>query len=173
MPPREYVILFAGKLFYITYMLLLPVLVLGKSPLLVGLAFLLVHLVGRAKRVAGVSDHTHCRYDVLPSGPGRCLTTACITSSRRQRIMRPDNPVVGWLAGGLNHHIAHHLCPFVCHTHYAPLTRIVRETAQEFGVPYRQNRTMTQAIRQHLVLLKANLETRTDLQGWMVPESEA
>jgi linoleoyl-CoA desaturase len=64
------------------------------------------------------------------------------------------NPMVAWLAGGLNHHIAHHLCPFVCHTHYAPLTRIVKETAEEYGVPYRQHPTMTQAIRHHLMLLK-------------------
>jgi linoleoyl-CoA desaturase len=61
---------------------------------------------------------------------------------------------VGWLAGGLNHHVAHHLCPFVCHTHYAPLSRIIKETAEEFGVPYRQHPTMTRAIWSHLVLLK-------------------
>jgi cytochrome P450 len=65
-----------------------------------------------------------------------------------------DNPVVGWLTGGLNHHIAHHLCPFVCHTHYAPLTRIVKETAAEFGIPYRQHPTMSRAIVHHLILLK-------------------
>ncbi|MGA9686090.1 MAG: fatty acid desaturase, partial [Candidatus Sulfotelmatobacter sp.] len=41
---REYAILFAGKAFYLTYMLVLPVMVLGKSPLLVAGAFLLVNL---------------------------------------------------------------------------------------------------------------------------------
>ena len=65
-----------------------------------------------------------------------------------------ERPLVGWLAGGLNHHIVHHLCPYVCHTHYAPLTRIVKETAAEFGVPYRQHPTMRKAIRHHLLLLK-------------------
>jgi linoleoyl-CoA desaturase len=65
-----------------------------------------------------------------------------------------ENPLVGWIAGGLNHHVVHHLCPFVCHTHYAPLTRIVKETAKEFGVPYRQHSTMTLAIQHHLILLK-------------------
>jgi len=42
----------------------------------------------------------------------------------------------------------------VCHTHYAPLTRIVKETAEEFGVPYRQHPTMIRAIVHHLILLK-------------------
>src|SRR6202041_2409052 len=36
-PVREYVILFAGKAFYLTYMLILPVVLLRKSPLLVAL----------------------------------------------------------------------------------------------------------------------------------------
>jgi linoleoyl-CoA desaturase len=44
-PAREYAILFAGKGFYLTYMLILPVVLLGKSLLLVALAFLLVHLI--------------------------------------------------------------------------------------------------------------------------------
>ena len=44
-PRREYVILFAGKAFYLTYMLVLPVLVMKEPVLLVAMAFLLVHLV--------------------------------------------------------------------------------------------------------------------------------
>ena len=56
------------------------------------------------------------------------------------------NPVVGWLPGGPNHHVVHHLCPFVCHTHYGPLTRIVKDTAEEFGGPLSATTTMTRAI---------------------------
>ena len=44
-PLREYVILLLSKAFYVTYMLVLPIFVLGKAPLLVIAAFLLVHLV--------------------------------------------------------------------------------------------------------------------------------
>src|SRR5580658_5007276 len=43
--PREHVILFAGKAFYITYMLILPMVLLGKSPWLVAGAFVVVHLI--------------------------------------------------------------------------------------------------------------------------------
>jgi linoleoyl-CoA desaturase len=150
---REYAILVAGKGFYLTYMLVLPVKVLGKSPLLVGGAFLLVHvIVGLAVTLVFQTTHT-VDSTYFPSDRGEFgngvyhifATTADYATG---------NPLVGWLAGGLNHHIVHHLCPFVCHTHYAPLTRIVKETAQEFGVPYRQHPTMIRAIRQHLILLK-------------------
>ena len=151
--PREYVILFAGKLFYVTYMLILPVVLLKISPLLVLASFLLVHLlVGLT--VALVFQTTHTVEDThFPTSRNEFdnsvyhifATTADYATS---------NPVVGWLTGGLNHHVVHHLCPFVCHTHYASLTRIVKETAKEFGIPYRENLTMTRAIRHHLVLLK-------------------
>jgi linoleoyl-CoA desaturase len=152
-PLSEYAVLFAGKGLYLAYMLVLPVLVLGKSPLLVAGAFLLVHLViGLSVTLVFQTTHT-IDSTYFPSDRGEFdngvyhifATTADYATER---------PLVGWLAGGLNHHIVHHLCPFVCHTHYAPLTRIVKETAKEFGVPYRQHPTMTRAIWHHLILLK-------------------
>jgi len=152
-PMREYVTLFAGKAFYVTYMLILPVVLLGKSLLLVGLSFLLAHLI-IGLSVALVFQTTHCIDSTyFPSSRSEFdngiyhifATTADYATTK---------PLVGWLTGGLNHHIAHHLCPFVCHTHYASLTRIVKQTAEEFGVPYRQHPTMRRAIKHHLLLLK-------------------
>ncbi len=152
-PAREYAILFAGKAFYFTYMLILPAVLLGKSSFLIAGAFVAVHLiVGLIVSLVFQTTHT-IDSTYFPSSRSEFdngvyhifATTADYATS---------NPVVGWLTGGLNHHIAHHLSPFVCHTHYAPLTRIVQETAEEFGVPYRQNRTMRQAIWHHLLLLK-------------------
>jgi linoleoyl-CoA desaturase len=152
-PAFEIITLFAGKAFYFTYMLVLPVALLHKSLYLVVGAFLLVHLiVGLSVSLVFQTTHTIdttyfplSRSEFDNSVYHIFATTADYATA---------NPVVGWLAGGLNHHIAHHLCPFVCHTHYAPLTRIVTETAAEFGIPYRQHPTMTQAIRHHLILLK-------------------
>jgi linoleoyl-CoA desaturase len=152
-PAREYFILFAGKALYVTYMLILPVVLLGKSPLLVGLSFVLAHLI-IGLSVALVFQTTHCidstyfplSRNEFDNGIYHIFATTADYAT--------EIPVVGWLAGGLNHHIVHHLCPFVCHTHYASLTRIVKETAEEYGVPYRQHPTMRQAIKHHLLLLK-------------------
>ncbi len=152
-PLREYVILFAGKLFYVTYMLVLPVVVLGRPILLVAAAFLLVHLlvgltVSLVFQTTHTVDTTHfpLSRNEFDNGVYHIFATTADYATA--------NPVVGWLVGGLNHHIVHHLCPFVCHTHYAPLTRIVQQTAEEFGVPYRQHPTMTRAVWHHLILLK-------------------
>jgi linoleoyl-CoA desaturase len=152
-PLREYAVLFAGKGFYLTYMLILPVVVLGKSPLLVAVAFLLVHLVvGLAVTLVFQSTHT-VDSTYFPSDRSE-FENGVYHIFATTADYATENPLVGWLAGGLNHHVVHHLCPYVCHTHYAPLTRIVKETAKEFGVPYRQHSTMTLAIRHHLILLK-------------------
>jgi len=150
---REYAILFAGKGFYLTYMLVLPVMVLGKSPLLVAGSFFLVHLiVGLSVTLVFQTTHT-IDSTYFPPNRGE-FDNGVYHIFATTADYATENPLVGWLVGGLNHHIVHHLCPFVCHTHYAPLTRIVRETAEEFGVPYRQHPTMTRAIRHHLILLK-------------------
>ncbi|MGA2534813.1 MAG: acyl-CoA desaturase [Terracidiphilus sp.] len=152
-PQREYVVLFAGKAFYLTYMLVLPVLLLHIPVLLVAAAFLLVHLiVGLSVALVFQTTHTvdntyfpESRNEFNDSVYHILATTADYATT---------DPVVSWLTGGLNHHVVHHLCPFVCHTHYGPLTQIVKETADEFGVPYRQHPTMTRAIWHHLILLK-------------------
>ena len=152
-PLREYIILFAGKAFYLTYMLVLPVLVLRQSPLLVAGAFLLVHVVvGLSVTLVFQTTHT-IDTTYFPTDRNE-FDNAVYHIFATTADYATERPLVGWLAGGLNHHIVHHLCPFVCHTHYASLTRIVRETAKEFGVPYRQHPTMTRAVWHHLILLK-------------------
>jgi linoleoyl-CoA desaturase len=152
-PWREYAILLMGKGFYLAYMLVLPVLILKESPFLVAGAFLLVHLVvGLSVTLVFQTTHT-IDSTYFPSGRGE-FENGVYHIFATTADYATENPVVGWLAGGLNHHIVHHLCPYVCHTHYAPLTRIVKETAAEFGVPYRQHPTMARAIRHHLILLK-------------------
>jgi linoleoyl-CoA desaturase len=150
---REYAILFAGKAFYLTYMLILPVVLLRMSPLLVAGSFLLVHLiVGLTVSLVFQTTHT-IDSTYFPSDRNE-FDNGVYHIFATTADYATNNPLVSWLTGGLNHHIAHHLCPYVCHTHYAPLTRIVKQTAEEFGVPYRQHTTMTRAIFHHLILLR-------------------
>ena len=61
----------------------------------------------------------------------------------------PDSALITWLSGGLNHHVAHHLFPKVSQIHLPALTRIVAQTAAEFGAPYRAYGAR-EALRRHL-----------------------
>jgi linoleoyl-CoA desaturase len=56
--------------------------------------------------------------------------------------------------GGLNFQVEHHLFPRISHVHYPAIAPIVKETAEEFGVPYQCNPTLGGAILSHVRLLK-------------------
>lgn len=67
----------------------------------------------------------------------------------------PRSRILYWLIGGLNYQVEHHLFPNVCHVHYKKISKIVRETAKEFDVPYHSHSTFFSAIKYHLKMLKA------------------
>ncbi|HEY2738260.1 MAG TPA: fatty acid desaturase, partial [Thermoanaerobaculia bacterium] len=64
------------------------------------------------------------------------------------------NRFTTWILGSLNLHVIHHMFPQVCHVHYPALTRIVLATAKEYGLSYREHRTVTGAFLAHLLWLK-------------------
>ncbi len=64
------------------------------------------------------------------------------------------NRVLTWCLGGLNFQIEHHLFPRVCHIHYPALSRVVKATCDEFGVPYAEHPTFRAGIASHARWLK-------------------
>jgi linoleoyl-CoA desaturase len=66
-----------------------------------------------------------------------------------------NSHLFGWMIGGLNYQIEHHLFPNICHIHYSALSPIVEKTAIEYGLKYNQNRTFFSAIGSHIRMLRA------------------
>jgi len=64
------------------------------------------------------------------------------------------NWILTQLVGGLNFQVEHHLFPSICHIHYPHIQHIVKETAQEFNLPYHENPTFFKAIASHYRMLK-------------------
>lgn len=62
--------------------------------------------------------------------------------------------VTGWLLGGLNFQIEHHLFPRICHVHYPALAKLVEDTSREFGVRYHAHRTLWAAVASHFRWLR-------------------
>jgi linoleoyl-CoA desaturase len=152
-PAREYAILIGGKLLYLTVVIVLPIRYLGYSPLNVLLGFVTMHaIIGGI--VAAVFAPTHIlECNEFPHSRAEyedyvhhIFATTC--------DFAVDSPMVTWLTGSLNHHIVHHICPQVCHTHYPELTKIVKRTAAEFGVTYKEVPTLTHALSAHFAMLK-------------------
>ena len=65
-----------------------------------------------------------------------------------------NNFWLNWYAGGLNFQVEHHLFPNICHIHYKKISKIVKETAKEFNVPYHEQPSFTAAIWNHAKMLK-------------------
>ena len=64
------------------------------------------------------------------------------------------NRIMNWFTGGLNHQVEHHIFPNISHVHYTKISKIVRETAQEFNLPYNEYKTTRKAIIAHFRHLK-------------------
>lgn len=60
-----------------------------------------------------------------------------------------DNKLLSWYAGGLNFQIEHHLFPNICHIHHKDISKIVRQTAEEFGIPYHYTHNFGDALAGH------------------------
>ncbi|MDC0338533.1 acyl-CoA desaturase [Flavobacteriales bacterium] len=65
----------------------------------------------------------------------------------------PKNKILGWYMGGLNYQVEHHLFPTICHIHYPKISKIVKATCEEYGVPYYSKDTFTDAVVSHVKLL--------------------
>jgi len=56
-------------------------------------------------------------------------------------------------SGGLSHQIEHHLFPSICHTNYCYIQDVVQKTCEEYGVPYRNERSLGVAYRKMILHL--------------------
>ena len=66
----------------------------------------------------------------------------------------PQSAVVNFLFGGLNFQTIHHLFPKICHIHYPALAAILKQTAQEYNLPYTEYPSFAAAVWSHYRMLK-------------------
>jgi len=155
-PRGEVILLFAGKSFYYGYMLVLPILVLLPRWEAVLLGFLLMHCcLGFAIALIFQPNHfiegsAFPEPDEAGRIPNNYIRHILDTTADYART----NRLATWLLGGLNLHVIHHMFPGVCHTHYPALTRILKVTTEEYGLCYREYRSLAGAFLAHLRWLK-------------------
>lgn len=154
-PLRVYVSLFGFKILYYFAFLIAPLFVLGIPFWQVFIGFLAMHSV-MGLTLASVFQLGHCvegpEFLNFPEG-------GQITDSWAEHQLKSSSNFGGgflktWLCGGLNYQIEHHLFANVCHVHYPALSKIVRRTAEEFGLPYHEQPGFFAAVRSHYKTLK-------------------
>lgn len=143
------------KMAYAFMLIVLPIL-LGYSALVVVGGFLIMHFTAGfiltvifqlAHTVEGTSHR-------LPDSSGAIENEWAIHQLNTTVDFSPNNRLLSWYCGGLNFQVEHHLFPKICHVHYPALSKIVSETAQEFGLKHMVNPTFSQAFVSHVRTLK-------------------
>ncbi|MDJ1499387.1 acyl-CoA desaturase [Xanthocytophaga agilis] len=155
-PRKEYFNLFFYKALYYFFFIVLPLVLLDLSWWQVGLGFVIMHLIegitlGLVFQLAHVVEGTNFP---TPNAQGNMEDAWAVHQLRTTANFAPDSKLAAFLCGGLNRQIEHHLFPKICHVHYPALSVIVRHTAQEFGLPYLENKTFFIALQSHYRMLR-------------------
>lgn len=146
------------KIFYFSYILVLPIVLLSVPVGSIILGFLLMHFVAGfiltiifqlAHVVEGPSHH-----DLVEDNQALENTWAIHQLETTADFAR-NNRLITWYVGGLNFQIEHHLFPNICHVHYKSIAKIVQNTAKEFNLPYYYHTSVTKAMISHFKVLKA------------------
>lgn len=154
-PPKEVAMVIISKMIYTVYALVIPMLVLDLSIGTVLLGFWISHMVASCFALMILLPVHLVDETVFPETDeeGMLENNWSVHQVDCTSDFAVKTPLVAWLAGGLNQHLAHHLCPTICHIHYGPLTKIIKETAEEFGLEYKSN-SWLEAIASHWRFLK-------------------
>ncbi len=151
MSAADQVTFWAGKIFFVAIMFVLPlqvfpwwqvligfVIVMAWTGLVMGIVFQLAHINGECAfpRPVGSPEHIENEWAVH-----QIQTTADFA---------PRNWLLTYYVGGLNFQIEHHLLPHICHINYPRLAPIVRATCEEFGITYTCYPTWRAAFAAHM-----------------------
>lgn len=141
---------------YFSAFIVLPVFILHLPFLAYIFGFLFMHFVaGIILTVVFQLAHTvEVTSHPLPNETGTIDNTWAIHQLNTTVNFSRKNKWISWYVGGLNFQVEHHLFPNICHVHYPEIAPIVKQTAEEFGIPYLENETLFQAIKSHVKVLK-------------------
>ena len=154
-PNKEIAILVVNKLLYLTYMVVIPVIVLpfGLVPVLI--AFILNHFMVSLVfcGVLGCSHLADETYHYTEADESRVDDSWATLQLRTSLDYNADSPLANFFLGGFNAHTLHHLFPNICHIHYLKMVPILRQTAKEYGLTYNEA-PYSHAIRSHFKFLR-------------------
>ena len=147
--------LIISKIVYYGYMVVLPILVLDIPWWSIFLLLILKHLVA-GFTLAVIFILAHVVPDAAfpkPTTDLKIENNWAIHQLETTSNFAPKSRIFSWYIGGLNYQVEHHLFPNICHVHYRNLSKIVKQTAVEFNVPYYCEKTFLSAVISHKRML--------------------
>jgi linoleoyl-CoA desaturase len=154
-PAVNWSVLVITKVIYFSFWIVLP-LIFGIVWWKVILGFVVMHytaglILSVVFQLAHVVNET---ITITPNEKGEIENTWAIHQLFTTANFAPKNYIVNYFTGGLNHQIEHHIFPHISHIHYKKIGQIVKETAQEFNLPYIEYQSFRAALKSHFEILK-------------------
>lgn len=149
-------VIIVSKLLYYGVFLVLPLIFTPIAWYFTVLGFLLMHfLTGTALGLIFQTAHVVPTSNYpMPDESGNIKADWAVSQMFNTSNYAPKSKFFSWFVGGLNFQIEHHLFPNICHVHYKKISKIVKETAKEYNLPYHSEKTFFAAIKSHAIMLK-------------------
>ncbi|OAB76233.1 fatty acid desaturase family protein [Cochleicola gelatinilyticus] len=155
-PIKQWSTLLITKTIYVGIWIVIPILFFDIAWWKILIGFFIMHYVaGVILSVVFQLAHIVEATDMpLPDPSGTMKNTWAIHQLFTTVNFSTKNRIMNWFTGGLNHQVEHHIFPNISHVHYTKISKIVRETAQEFNLPYHEYKTTRKALIAHFKHLK-------------------
>ena len=151
----DHVVFWAFKVAHLFIFVALPIYVAGFLPWLLG--FLVSTLfagfvLSIVFQLAHTVEHTHFPMPVEPDN--RLEDEWAIHQLKTTANFATKNKLISMLVGGLNFQVEHHLFPKISHIHYPAISKIIKQTCQEFNIEYIEYPKMRMALASHVAYLR-------------------
>ncbi len=154
-PKIEYFKLFFFKFLHYTIYLILPIILMPFAWYWVVLGFVLMHFVeGLTLALIFALAHVVEGPDFPLPENGKLEDSWLVHQLKTTSNFARESKITSFICGGLNFQVEHHLFPRICHVHYPEIAKIVKQTAEEYGLPYLEYPTFISALASHYNFLK-------------------
>lgn len=155
-PVSQWSILVITKILYLGTWVVIPILFFDIAWWKVLIGFFAMHytaglILSVVFQLAHVVEDTEMP---LPDPSGTMKNTWAIHQLFTTVNFSTKNKLINWFTGGLNHQVEHHIFPNISHVHYNKISKIVKNTAKEFNLPYNEYKTTRKAVIAHFRYLK-------------------
>ncbi|MBN9299891.1 MAG: fatty acid desaturase [Filimonas sp.] len=152
---RYHLSFWAQKVFYLVFILVLPLLFSQQAWYIVLTGFLCMHLSQSLFLLFTFFMTHHVEATAYPTTDesGYINTSWLMNQIKSSNDMHPFSKTANFILGGFNNHVAHHLFPHYHHIHYPELNKILYHILQSNNIQPNQT-TYWGGIVSHLKLLK-------------------
>lgn len=152
---NEHLIFWTTKAFYVTVYLIVPMIMVGVIPTLLGFliaGFVCGYSISIVFQLAHVVEGT--QFPEPHPQTNKIDQEWAIHQISTTANFATKSKLVSWFVGGLNFQVEHHLFPRISHIHYPQLNEIVKQTCLDFNVNYLEHPTVFKAFASHLTHIK-------------------